>query len=577
MIKLKAIFFQGLLTFILLAGIFSDLYFQISNQVFEDHITLVLSWFVFINTLMLLCSSLLRYFQYLVLNYLSITVILFLNIVCFKLIFYYIFNFSNHFPNTFFEFFDITSNSLSALIFAFICSLIFAKFIVSPSKISTIFCTLISLSLIIPNLKLVTAEQLVKIEKPTNEYLKKTYSIINRNLLDEEIKLPKITKKSNIYIMIFDSLIHPNMINKHFNSKAATSNISAKKLPFTGNFDSYDNLYSEFDTSNYSFDSMLRFSLNNYVDNYPWGSIRGEKRSGFYDLFSRSGYQLHHYFGNDLKGRIHEQDVNIWNKDEYPFIHKFWFYEEHSVLRNSLTCINSELGHVFHRLKGIGMCKLLGKFSNISQVFESIIYPGRKYEKTRIEQIYMVLDQLTKNINIPKVVSLSIQGPIGHTHEGYNHKDLNDKKKYKNFYLKQENIVAEAIIKYTNLIHSRDPDGLILYFGDHGPNFFGDWSKYPLRRHINQSKMNEIANNLNSDDLELFVESRLKVFFGIAHNKNKCATEKKFSYYKAEYLTPPRVVYSIAKCMSSESQKNIKYSNDFFVRNPMIMRYLKTK
>ena len=31
------------------------------------------------------------------------------------------------------------------------------------------------------------------------------------------------------------------------------------------------------------------------------------------------------------------------------------------------------------------------------------------------------LEKLTADIETPKIVSLSIQGPIGHTHEGYDH------------------------------------------------------------------------------------------------------------------------------------------------------------
>ena len=105
--------------------------------------------------------------------------------------------------------------------------------------------------------------------------------------------------------------------------EAATSNIIAESLPFTSNFNSYDNTYSEFYTSSYSFDSMLRFDLKNYVNNYSWGSIRGSDRSAFYDTFTKSGYQLHHYYGHEIKKRLHEENKGIWQKDQYPFIHKY--------------------------------------------------------------------------------------------------------------------------------------------------------------------------------------------------------------------------------------------------------------
>ena len=47
--------------------------------------------------------------------------------------------------------------------------------------------------------------------------------------------------------------------------EAATSNIIAESLPFTSNFNSYDNTYSEFGSSSYSFNAMLRFDLKKYV------------------------------------------------------------------------------------------------------------------------------------------------------------------------------------------------------------------------------------------------------------------------------------------------------------------------
>ena len=103
-------------------------------------------------------------------------------------------------------------------------------------------------------------------------------------------------------------------------------------------------------------------------------------------------------------------------------------------------------------------------------------------------------------------------------------------------YRQQEKQVALYMRKYINLIHSRDPDSIILIFGDHGPNFLGDWESFPLRNHANLLEISKLAEVMPENVLRLFVETRLNTYFGIAHNSNKCASEENISHFKGKYF-----------------------------------------
>ena len=570
--NLKCVIYQTVFISIILIAVVFDIYFQLSKQVFDEHVKLVLGWFCIINFSAIIIVNIIRLMNMLKLNYLFVALILSVNIIFFKLVFYYVFNFSKYFPSDFFELIDITSNATSVIAVTTFVSLLIARFITTPSWRSAVFCLSVAVSLVLPNLTLFQSSSTALLKNSNTDYLKNAYGIIDKNIDENPYDLPVISKKFNLYIIVFDSFLPPPLIRKYFSYDAASADISAKELPFTKSFVVYNDHFSEFDTSSFSFDSMLRFGLENYAINYSWGSIRGENRSGFYDVFSKSGFQLHHSYNHDLMKRAHEKNNDIYQKKFYPFIHKYWFYDDEAMLSQSLLCINSEHGNLFKRHKGLGLCSIFGNYTSIHQVISSFKGQGSKSTRTRTEQAYSILEKLTADIETPKIVSLSIQGPIGHTHEGYDHSNESEKAKYRIHYRQQEKRVALYMRKYINLIHSRDPDSIILIFGDHGPNFLGDWESFPLRNHANLLEISKLAEVMPENVLRLFVETRLNTYFGIAHNGNKCASEENISHFKGKYFSAPRILYSIAKCMSDKPRK--EYSTDFFPRNPMTLRYL---
>lgn len=337
------------------------------------------------------------------------------------------------------------------------------------------------------------------------------------DILVDKISSIKLKNKPNIYLIGFDSMTSKSWQKKYFGYEESYISTLEKY------YDSYSgfNLYVP---TLHSLNAIMRFDQDRkvYGSIQPTiGLVNGKYQSPLLSLLNSNGYEtnLYHwdtYFGE--KGRY--LDNLILN--------------EKKNLRSTAFCQSSN--ELQKNIFLLGACK---KDSLFNKVTSKYFRDGVEIADTLEEWPKFLIPHAIEKSSIsnqPQFNILFFYRPIGHVSNTYDNNNKDHIKNYKKVYSKYSNLAKSLLETIRHQILNKDPDALVIIFGDHGPYMSNglDCSK-------NKNKIYCIHNTYAAN-------------ISVLRTKNVCSKKYK-SFIRGNVITPSEIIFSKLSCLSEE--KNI--------------------
>ncbi|MCH9852714.1 MAG: hypothetical protein K0U45_04340 [Alphaproteobacteria bacterium] len=258
--------------------------------------------------------------------------------------------------------------------------------------------------------------------------------------LPENYTPQDFTRKPNIYLLSFDSMIPYNVAQNLLN-------LQPSELP-----DYFDvlqknnavlvpNAFTHLPTTYGAFSSLLALDIKWYRSLYEekhYGSemITGVQWTPTYDIFDRNGYDLQMVYESDFFGtpiRDTNKKVDYWYKTS-----------------GKNFCDHIDISYALW-----GYCAIKSVFVTYSNA------------NSNIDNIYH--DRLQAAAQSAKpTFTVSYTYSPGHTSLSHNGNDLEQVNKYKKFFLSRSVGTAKILQNYIDIIRVDDKEGIIIIFADHG-------------------------------------------------------------------------------------------------------------
>ena len=301
----------------------------------------------------------------------------------------------------------------------------------------------------------------------------------------------------NLYIVSFDAMIPDALAGKFFGERFS-------KLEYSDYLRSsgamiFKNVFADRVPTKQSINSLLNLSINPYTDGKnQYAYFSGKSDSILYRIFRENGYRVSSgfsqgsYFG--AKGSYVDEYLS---SERFPFC-KFrldWYY-----------------------LEFFGFCHALDAFKERSRV-------------SRTDWVVRVLASIAEKAANKRGRWLSyyyIYDPVGHTPRNFAISNENAILAYKDYFWNQAAKVTPILKELLATVRSKDPDGIILIFGDHGT-----WLSRDLE--------------LDSGE-EFWVQDRHGVFAAVVGNP-KCRQGAEFVSNHG-FTTPSLIMSRLLSCLS---------------------------
>ena len=259
----------------------------------------------------------------------------------------------------------------------------------------------------------------------------------------EYIKFPEFTKKPNVYIISFDSMIPESVASKL---------LGIESLGYISVIDEYGyrrlkNVFSERTPTKPYFNSLVAMDAE-YFRSVPKSArflfATGEILGPLYTLFKKNDYKTQFLYASTYFGIPKRAGVDFYGYDRYKGI---------------CNHIDSPMAFVGYCVKSVSRMRRKG-----FKVWDKIL--GNK--SVRSGEVILDRIKFAGESSDPWFTLAHIYAP-GHVPKGYDGRDPEDFEKYKSDFIKRRLPNATMQIKEVlDTLRQHDPEAIVILFGDHG-------------------------------------------------------------------------------------------------------------
>ena len=341
--------------------------------------------------------------------------------------------------------------------------------------------------------------------------------------------IPIFKDKPNIYLLSYDSLSPSGRIN---------ALLDIPELPYKDLFEQDFHVLN----AGMSFHVPTRPSINNIMrlgqktGAIDVNSYAGNSSSYLQRIAHANGYHL----VNGYRG--------LYFGSAGPFVDES-LIPDYGVIEYSVLCI-AQPG--LAKIQAFGICEI-ARFLN-NQGFKSLYKVI--FSSDENNEIGNFHDQVMTTINgnltneKPVLTFVYTYNPIGHTSAAYNHNNLDQRSKYRDYYLEGSHKLVNQLPQILEKIRSEDSNALVVVFGDHGAF---------LSRQVDPKV-----------DPEFYYNDRNGIMLAVAKTDHPCS-DRFASYREDTYNTPSRVVVEIFNCLS-DGQLSLEDAS--FDEDPEIAKHI---
>jgi len=323
-----------------------------------------------------------------------------------------------------------------------------------------------------------------------NEIISKTFSQV------------KLDSKPNIYLISFDSMTSSSWQKKYLGKKLGYINSLERDYKSHSGF----NLYVP---SLHAINAIARFDQDHKIsgDLIPGlGLVSGENISPLYSLLAANGYEIN-------------------------FNHYDLFYGPRGKHLDRLRTASSLL------ISNTAACR------SFSELQRNIVYLGacsrlfRHFTEDVRTWPAIALDDAMQSAlseEKPQFNLFYFYVPMEHTSHSYNHENESHRNKFLSKYEKNGFLLEELLQKISKEINEKDPNSIVIVFGDHGP--------YLSR---------------NSDcniNREFCIHNSYGANISVLQTKNSCSSNYEANL-RGKVITPSEVLIQVLDCLESGNEQ----------------------
>lgn len=320
------------------------------------------------------------------------------------------------------------------------------------------------------------------------------------------IRLVNFSKKPNVYIVSFDSLIPRSLIKAH---------LGLEKVAYTEtleeNFTVFRNMFADKRGTQKSLNSFLAFDINYWeqLENpSSQGFLTGAVSSPLFEIFKHNGYETHF--------------VNYGVAD--PNVRGKYIDHHHLQYKNLRACTHIDTSNI---LVFFGFCKIRKhKKARVVLDFVKDALSDTEQEK---QLVYFMMDHWKEFLTSgkPQIFLTYIFSP-GHTPPDYKHSEEEQRKKFVDRYARSSKRTVKFIQEILDFLRKYDNEGILFVFGDHGPAL---------------SRQYELA-----EEPVFFIQDRHGIFGGLYPN-DVCQQQTHWLLNEA-FATPTKVARELVRCLA---------------------------
>ena len=330
-------------------------------------------------------------------------------------------------------------------------------------------------------------------------------SIIERESRIEGEIIPDFKDKPNIYVLGYESLA---------SASPTVEKLGLDELPYQAVLDerfyNLDYGMSFHIQTRSSIGNVMRLGQRGVPKDYK--SFSGSSSSYLERILHSNGYHV-------VTGHL-----GYYLGRPGPFVDETLIPADRVLLDHTTLCLARQK---FERLQAFLACDILGKWIkplllgdyNFSSGFKEYSFHG-----------YLV-ETIKKNVSreSPVFTFAFYLSPIGHTSKTYDHDNLAERTRYRDYFVKGGFLFRDQISETMDVILAEDPSSLVLVLGDHGPF---------LSERISVS-----------DDPEFYYRGGHGVIVAVGKTEHPCA--EAFRDYRLDtYNTAARVLVEMFSCLS---------------------------
>lgn len=339
------------------------------------------------------------------------------------------------------------------------------------------------------------------------------------------VQLVEFTKKPNVYVVAFDSLIPRSLVN---------DNLNLEEVPYLPvlekEFNSFRNVFADAVYTKNSLNAILALDVQWFWDigDHRTALFQGKLPSPLFQIFKNNGYE-----------------TNTLYRSNYFGIGKGKYVDRYFTARSFSACEFIDEKQV---LAFFGYCR----FQQTKYWSEFV---DSSFGEEKRNEIDWMLDRFEEadNSGKPQVFLAYIYSP-GHTKKHYDHADEGERFDYIEWYEERSFWTAKMIEKVVDYVWNRDNSDVLIVLGDHGP------------------KMS--AGSKFDSDPKFFVIDRYGVFGGV-YSDGVCANELA-ALREERFVTPTKIMRMAIHCLSdgqdpfTEEPEYVLQKNKFL---PQTLRY----
>lgn len=349
-------------------------------------------------------------------------------------------------------------------------------------------------------------------------------SLPQKNEYYYDFLLPEFKQRPNFYLIGIDALGPFKLINNYLKSDINFDSNIKNNVYF------YKNSYGHGSTWQ-TWPSILNLSVDIDLYSYSEGGrehagrlFRGVDNSLLYEIFRKNSYEIisgfeGSAFGDEVSGSYINYFFNNIHASKYE-----------NFSQKAQSCLNDT--KIFGIKRNYAIC---------SNVFNRLIRKIFSYDNKIFSDAVLSIIQQNYSSDSPKLFVMHTLNN-GHTSANFDYKNEKDIDEFKKIFLEGHKENKIFINNLINFIKTKDPNAIVLFFGDHGAWLLRkDW--YSKKFELNIFKNNNALYN------DQFAN---QIF--LLKTDNKCSTnnikDNDFNYHAT-------VILDILSCISENNESKI--------------------
>jgi len=366
----------------------------------------------------------------------------------------------------------------------------------------------------------------------TNIALDAERSITSHNQEDQNLA-PDFTafseinllEKPNIYVLLYDSLIPPEVANLFFGRESASYGATIQEHFIQPTGITAQNDVPPTRSTKHSIRSVMWLDTAGAKDHDYFNGVQDSPLSS---LFRANNYEVYTGYVSTFWG----DEVGSHISD---YLH---LASAPMKLEETTLCI--DVGDdLIGSLRGFGICKVLGAFSvmpSVKTVLAHRTQPHEPKKKRRGEDWHRVIEnhiRMSAYSAAPQFSFFYTFTPIGHAKTAYDHSVAADREQYVKHFTTRSPLARLVIEDIVKVIHETDKNAIVLVAGDHGTL---------------------ISKKRSPDDPFSLVDRHL-ISIGLMRTENQCVKKHQqtgFIPNKGGYHTISSALLSVVACLAND-------------------------